>query len=165
MSKQTLYVTLPVCVAVLVAGTWLAYGGSLTPPPGPVSPTMHTLDEIYDALGSGGGSSDCPPCVWDVACVDPAEGETEVVAGSGVVHGVMLSLRGDLTVLNVALTDGPGDPAPKYILRVNLNKGSGTYQHGNAYVPLDVRFDNGLYLHLDREASLHANLYYRSDPG
>jgi len=164
MRKQSLCVTLPVCIAILIAGAWLANGGDLNPPAGPVSSTMRTLDEIYDAVVSGGGSANCPPCVWDVAYLDPGAGETEVVSGSGVIHGVMLSLLGNTSGLNLRLTNGPGDVDPDYILHVNLTKGSGTFQHGNAYVPLDVRFENGLYVHLDEDVSVHTNVYYHSDP-
>ena len=46
MRRQILYVTLPVCVAIVVAGAWLSYAGDLDPPSGPVSPTMKTLVEV-----------------------------------------------------------------------------------------------------------------------
>lgn len=46
MRRQVLYVTLPVCVAIVVAGAWLASAGDLNPPPGPVSPTMKTMIEV-----------------------------------------------------------------------------------------------------------------------
>jgi hypothetical protein len=38
--------TLPVCLVIVAVGGWLATAGTLTPPNGPVAPTMKTLDEI-----------------------------------------------------------------------------------------------------------------------
>lgn len=46
MRRQILSVTLPVCLAIVVAGAWLASAGDLNPPPGPVSPTMKTMIEV-----------------------------------------------------------------------------------------------------------------------
>jgi len=39
MRKSIVQVTLPVCGAILLAGSWLAYGGSLTPPSGAIAAT------------------------------------------------------------------------------------------------------------------------------
>jgi parallel beta-helix repeat protein len=46
MRRQTVHVTLPICTAVIIAGSWLANAGDLNPPPGPVGPTMKTLDQV-----------------------------------------------------------------------------------------------------------------------
>jgi hypothetical protein len=46
--------TVPVCLAIVVIGGWLATAGTLTPPAGPVAPTMKTLDEISAQIGTGG---------------------------------------------------------------------------------------------------------------
>jgi type VI protein secretion system component Hcp len=66
MRKQAIWVTLPICAAIVVAGAWLARAGDLNPPAGPVAPTMNTLSEIHtlaeaihSAVLAGGGSSSC----------------------------------------------------------------------------------------------------------
>lgn len=46
MSKHVPRTTLPICAAIIVAGGWLAMGGNLNPPAGPVAPTMKPLDEV-----------------------------------------------------------------------------------------------------------------------
>ncbi|MCP4594826.1 MAG: hypothetical protein GY842_29200 [bacterium] len=51
MRKQTLCVTLLICLPILIAGSWLARAGDLDPPAGPVAPTMRTLDELSSEIG------------------------------------------------------------------------------------------------------------------
>ena len=46
MRKQTVMTSLFVCVAIIVAGAWLANAGNLAPPVGPVGSTMKTLQEV-----------------------------------------------------------------------------------------------------------------------
>ena len=46
MPNRFLRFTLPVCLAIVAVGGWFATAGTLTPPPGPIAPTMKTLDEI-----------------------------------------------------------------------------------------------------------------------
>ncbi|MCG8409214.1 MAG: right-handed parallel beta-helix repeat-containing protein [Phycisphaerales bacterium] len=54
MSKKQLgSIMLLFCIAaILVAGGWPADAGDLAPPPGPVTPTMRTMQELYDNLQS-----------------------------------------------------------------------------------------------------------------
>jgi len=54
MRRQFIYVTTPICIAIIVAGAWLADAGNLNPPPGPVNPTMVTLDDINATALSAG---------------------------------------------------------------------------------------------------------------
>jgi parallel beta-helix repeat protein len=46
MNRHSWTATAPICLSILVAGAWLANAGSLTPPPGPISPTMKDLDTV-----------------------------------------------------------------------------------------------------------------------
>ena len=92
MRKQFHLVTLPICAAIIVAGAWLANAGDLNPPVGPVEATMHTLDEIYDAVSNNG--SDCEPCEWQVITVDIQGSEFQEIlptGTSGVVRSIVLS--------------------------------------------------------------------------
>lgn len=59
MRKQILYVTLPVCVAILVAGACLVHAGDLNPPPGPIEPTgrFGPRTEISDEKTPGDADS------------------------------------------------------------------------------------------------------------
>ncbi len=72
MPKQAIWVTLPICVAIVIAGAWLARAGDLNPPAGPVAPTMKTLSEIHtlaeaihSAVLAGGASSSCTGTLSD----------------------------------------------------------------------------------------------------
>jgi parallel beta-helix repeat protein len=56
MRKERLYITLSVCLTIVIASTWFVRAGSITPPPGPVGGTMHTLDEIFAAVTAIGGT-------------------------------------------------------------------------------------------------------------
>jgi hypothetical protein len=46
MNQQTTRVVFPICVAILIAGGWLANAGDLDPPAGPVGPTFKTLSQV-----------------------------------------------------------------------------------------------------------------------
>lgn len=50
MHHRFLRITLPVCLAIVAVGGWFATAGTLTPPPGPVAPTMKTLDELSSQI-------------------------------------------------------------------------------------------------------------------
>jgi len=106
--------------------------GDLNPPPGPISPTMHSLDEIYFAIERG--TQGCPPCLWESRLIDDSAGvhEVQIASGAGVVHAVMIKGQDD-----VALSDGPiengGDILAKYLPI-------------DTPITLDVSYDDGLYL-------------------
>ena len=49
-----------VCLMILLVGVWFARAGTLTPPAGPIAPTMKTLDDLSAQIsgisgGAGGG--------------------------------------------------------------------------------------------------------------
>ena len=135
MRRQILYVTVPVCAAMLAAGAWLARAGALNPPPGPVSPTMRTLDEIYDAV-TADTSSSCPPCEWKYKFQEVFScsiGGFEVLppGTSGVLHGIWLSR-------NVTIANGP------LSFENTIGAFSGGSDGRSTFIQLDVPFDNGL---------------------
>ena len=46
MRRKTATIERTICAVVLLDGNWLSHAGSLNPPPGPVTGTMKTLDEV-----------------------------------------------------------------------------------------------------------------------
>ncbi len=137
--KQVLTFSVPLCICIVIAATWSARAGDLTPPEGPVGPTMLNLDEIANLIT---GTSQCPACTWDYKFYDGVQPSADlVVAGSGVVHSVLVARDeegiGDLVV---QLTDGPD--VSTTIAAVRAGGGA----NDQAVVPLDVRFENGLYI-------------------
>ncbi|MFG0251899.1 MAG: type VI secretion system tube protein TssD [Phycisphaerales bacterium JB038] len=56
MRRQRTIGFLAGCCALAVSTAWLAKAGDLDPPAGPIQPTMRTLDQIFEAVGSAGGA-------------------------------------------------------------------------------------------------------------
>lgn len=161
MTRQTLFLTLAICGAVVIGGAWLATAGDLNPPAGPVAPTMRTLDEIYDLVAASGGPAECPPCVWEASFfpdVDPNIWRL-VVPGSGVIHAVIP------TRCSSGLWVADGDPDAGGVVIGVFFEGasSGTSMYASYYCPLDVRFENGLYLKKNAGGS-QGTVLFRSDP-
>ena len=46
MRRETVFVTLSVCITIVAASAIIARGGPLDPPPGPIQPTFKTLEEV-----------------------------------------------------------------------------------------------------------------------
>lgn len=64
MTHHVLRFASPVLVAAAVGGVLWVSAGDLNPPPGAVTPTMRTLDEIYNLVQQGGtGGGSCGPCI------------------------------------------------------------------------------------------------------
>lgn len=64
MHRRTLPLGLAIGVGLVVAAATLSRGGPVDPPAGPVAPTMHTLDEIHDAVtGLTPSAGGCGPGV------------------------------------------------------------------------------------------------------
>jgi hypothetical protein len=95
MNKQILYVTLPICATIVVAGVWLARAGDLDPPPGAVAPTMVTPEEISTQLVADG--EDCAPREWST-WGDVTSGNIRLFpysdGGSGLLHKLYISGSG-----------------------------------------------------------------------
>lgn len=124
------------CLVGLIAG---ARAGDLSPPPGPIQPTMRTLDEIYGKIGtlSTGGSGGR----WTSATL-PANSSTKVLAAApGVVHSAILGpINGcdDFTLYDSATTDVAGKRVICRIQNPSLDEA-----HSRQY-SLDVEFTQGL---------------------
>jgi len=133
-TKTNLVVLGFVVVVVVSLSTW---AGDLNPPPGPISPTMRSLDEIYNAVHAN--SAGCPPCVWKTRFVEDEEGlsEFEVDSGSGVVHRFINRSQDSLILSNGPLSNGG------QILAVEP---AFTYTARDSGITLDVAYDDGLYI-------------------
>lgn len=55
--KNLVQVTLPLCLCVLVVGSWLVSAGDLDPPAGPVVPTMKPLDVVEPRIPIDGATT------------------------------------------------------------------------------------------------------------
>lgn len=140
MRERTLCTTLPICVAVIIAGALLARGGDLNPPPGPVGPTMHTLDEIYNAVVA---PAPCPTCLWEHWQGSVGEpGGVLAVPGAGVIHGLWLpGLGHSAHVFNGS--PGSGQNIAEFTISYN---GGNDFGYSSQFFQLDVPFDQGLYI-------------------
>ncbi|MCG8405371.1 MAG: right-handed parallel beta-helix repeat-containing protein [Phycisphaerales bacterium] len=137
MNKQMLYVSFPICVAIIVAGAWLTHAGPLTPPPGPVtstgrfSPRTEITGLPFTIASSGSyylGSSLLAPgpgvgITISANNVDIDLNGFELIGVGGGPGDTAVALTGGFT--NTAVHDGTirgwGD--------VGLNLGLGSYAH------------------------------------
>jgi len=53
MRRETVFVTLSVCITIVAASAIIARGGPLDPPQGPISPSYKTLDEVEPRIPIG----------------------------------------------------------------------------------------------------------------
>lgn len=157
MYKQTLCVTLPISAAVIIAAALFANAGDLNPPEGPIGPTMHTLEEIYELAVA---QQPCPSCTWEYS-YDALSGEGSVVqavSGAGILHG--LWLKPSLNTVGVKVYDGPienGDLIGWFAIWENgIN-----YMYSSQFFLLDVAFENGIYVEATCCSSAIFTLLYR----
>ncbi|HRJ49598.1 MAG: hypothetical protein KF787_04170 [Phycisphaeraceae bacterium] len=124
-------------VVVVVAGaatSWAPGGGDLNPPPGPISPTMRTLDEVYLALTA---VSPCSACTWSLIPANPTGGQwVLMVSGPGTLGGVVVN-AGDW--IEFYDSDDPNIREPtRYLGHYSSTSGPATG------IDLNVRFTRGL---------------------
>lgn len=163
MRRHALFVTLPICTAIIVAGAWWANAGDLNPPAGPVEQTMVTLQEVYDAISSNSGSG-CESCEWQVKGGDlvPDSWQSIFPAGtSGTVRSLVVSYLDPGGMANYRLRQHGA--ATDYLVALRLN-GSATSAVGlpGAGVPCDFRFTNGLE-HWSNVSTASFTIYYKLD--
>ncbi len=137
-------------LCVLGVGIVWVSAGNIDPPVGPIQPTMHSLDEIYDLLSS----SSCSPCVWESEYhrFESAE-SVQLVAGAGIVHGVLMSRDG--LSAEIKVSDGQATD-PLAFMQVDADATS------TLFIPMDVRYENGLWAESNM-ANAVLIVYYRSD--
>lgn len=159
MQKQAIWVTLPICVAILVAGAWLANAGDLNPPAGPVAPTMATLDQVYAAVTT---PQPCPECTWEYAHASLPTGGPHilVVPGSGVFHGFWMTKKATMTVY-----DGDPNSGGQVIGYFFYTENPSNPGYNTKFWQLDVAFQNGLYMNASPQGSeTSVTVLYRSTP-
>lgn len=139
----------------------MANAGNLTPPSGPVQPTMVTLQEVYDVLQTSSGTP-CDPCEWKVA-QGTSDGTWDAVlpaGASGYIRQIIMTVGASsattMTVKNISgstiLAKGrfPGTGATSYL---SFPSSPGA---------CDIRFDGGIQVQSDN-ASAAFIIYYRLD--
>ena len=99
MRRERLYVTVSVCLTIIIASTWFVRAGSITPPLGPVAGTMHTLEDIFTAVtgGGGGGGTRIPIAALPFAIVAPGSYVVTADLASALVPGITISAS-DVTI-------------------------------------------------------------------
>ena len=138
---------------VVVATAWFATrAGDLNPPKGPIQPTLVSLEDLYNRIGTQG---DCPTCAWSYKFVNWSTSQspnTLIVAGSGVLHAVYQP-AGQVTVYD---HNGQGAATQERAIARTLAQGM---------IVFDVRFANGLYVSgLGETDGSSLTLLYRLDP-
>ncbi len=126
MRRQMLYVTAPICVAVVIAGTWLVEAGPLTPPPGIVASTgrfgprteITALPFPITAPGSyylGSSLAGVPGADGITISADDVDidlGGFEIVGGPGSLPGISilpLPVSGNVTIHDGQVRDWGSD--------------------------------------------------------
>lgn len=132
MSSNRLIVAAVVCGMGLVLSLGL---GPIDPPPGPVSPTGKTLQQIHDRIGEVGAASACDCGPWlSTTTPNVLDTPVELVAGSGLIHAVIipdahgikiLSGVGVNEILDLAIPSpgGPSRKPEKYVLNIRYENG------------------------------------------
>ena len=151
---------------VVAATTWFATrAGDLNPPKGPIQPTMVSLEDLYNRIGT---QENCPTCTWNhkfVSRTTVGNSIGQVLTGSGVLHAVLVpgygGSGGDTRLYDWVYT-GQAGPPPESTL--------GQFPDFNLDVPptvlvLDVRFTQGITVTgLENVNGGGITLLYRLDP-
>ncbi len=149
-------------VAALAAGAvgcagialWVS-AGNLDPPPGDVSPTMVTLEDLNAQMAALGA-----PKEWDthylvLNTVGPSH---STIVGSGVIHAVVVtSFDGSLTL---TIWDSPANPtgAEPIISTIGIPAAKQSFYH-----ELDVRYNGGIGLYKQSTGQMNMVIYYKPD--
>ncbi len=144
-------------VALAVA---LVRAGDLNPPAGPVAPTMTDLQDIQTSLDNIGAAVNVPTPAWDYAFASfCCGGDNVLVTGSGVLHAVLVTAADTTgTGVSVRIFDSTSGPTTQIATAATSPLPS------SAWIPLNVRFENGLNLVNISTDTARATVFYRLDP-
>lgn len=77
---------------VVIATTGLLFAGPLNPPPGPVTSTGRTLQEVYDRIAPAGSADGRIPIAGGTAAVTLSQAGSYVLTGALVVNGTAITI-------------------------------------------------------------------------
>lgn len=124
---------LPLLCALFIGIGW-ASAGTLDPPEGPVQPTMHTLDEIFNLLASQSGNvPEYQSWVKDGGWSSTATETIDI--GPGVIHSLIWS-NAFVAFYRFEIYDGA--------TLIGIFEHNSQYGRQNAVFPLDIRYDTSL---------------------
>ncbi|MCC6427057.1 MAG: hypothetical protein IT435_09595 [Phycisphaerales bacterium] len=113
---------------------YVAWAGDLNPPPGEIAPTMHSLEDIYQAVRA---SDPCEQCVWDRGAMPlPHNQYHTVLIGSGMLHAVLLSRNESVELWDA---DDPGDRTDANYLGLYRN-----FESSTQFLTIDFTYSKGL---------------------
>ena len=142
---------------VIFAVAYFSVAGDLTPP-GPVGPTMLTLDELRASVSSNSSPE------WSARYLDTdfSSGPFQVVAGTGVIHAVWLGYG------EYFCTIYDGNPAGEDFTTIGRFKNSangsgGVFSIDSMRVELDARFTRGIWIDTDQAGVRDITVLYRAD--
>ena len=144
-------------VAILgVIGIYVR-GGDLNPPPGPISSSMHTMDDVYAAILTQKG---CDPCPWSRITVQGPPGHFQgVLLGKGLVHEVLLAPTDSVTLDDATSLDDVNDST---YIGIFVNEG-GTAAH-SMRITADLHYTQGLFAIVNRnDYGRPINVFYRPE--
>jgi hypothetical protein len=144
-----------ICV-VCIAASSLVRGGDLNPPPGPIQPTMHTLEDVMAAINA---NNQCG-CRWTYKHIPSGTDSPMLIAsGKGVVHGIIVHPggAGNPWLYDAATTGVTQDDL------IGQFRNSANYEAHSLFIPLDVEFKDGLVFGTDGGASGSQTVIYRLD--
>lgn len=117
--------------AMVVGGAMYVRAGDLNPPPGPIGPSMHTLDDIYAKVSA----SPCESCGWQYRYI--ASNATTTIPGPMRLRSVTQAYG------NSVLYDA-ANAAEMVEANVVAVIPSGDAQTGLVIVPCDIPITRGL---------------------
>lgn len=137
MKNQNLLGFGMIAAAIVAGGALVGRAGDVNPPVGPVQPTMHTLEEIYQRINGLGAAGTVR---WKYWYRNGTAGTVVITPSQGVLHGVVYNpcngcsgqelFDGNTTDVSAAspitLLPPPASDMPP------------------VYVPFDIEFTHGL---------------------
>lgn len=117
--------------AMVVGGAMYVRAGDVNPPPGPIGPSMHTLDDIYAKVSA----SPCESCGWQYRYI--ASNAITTIPGP-------MRLRSVTQTFGYAVLYDAANAAEMVDANIVAIIGSGGSQNTTVVVPCDIPITKGL---------------------